>query len=88
MTSGPGRRRLAAAVGIVLGLGLTGAALSTPAVAANATSRIEKRRVDGVKTPTLKWFECAGPGIECATAKVPRDYDHPDGRRSNWHWSG
>jgi pimeloyl-ACP methyl ester carboxylesterase len=74
-------RRLAAGVAIALGLGLAGAGLTAPTTAsgASSTSRVEKRRVDKVKTPKLNWFECAGPGIECATTRVPRDYDQPRG---------
>ena len=30
--------------------------------------------------PTLKWTEC-GDGVECATAKVPRNYARPHGRK-------
>jgi pimeloyl-ACP methyl ester carboxylesterase len=30
--------------------------------------------------PDLEWTPCK-PGFECATAKVPLDYDHPSGRK-------
>ena len=31
--------------------------------------------------PKLDWKPCEKPGFECATAKVPLDYDHPYGRK-------
>jgi hypothetical protein len=31
-------------------------------------------------SPHLDWTPCK-PGFECATAKVPLDYDHPSGRK-------
>ena len=30
--------------------------------------------------PRLDWQPC-DPGFECATARVPLDYDHPNGRK-------
>jgi pimeloyl-ACP methyl ester carboxylesterase len=30
--------------------------------------------------PRLRWADC-GDGFQCATAKVPLDYDHPNGQR-------
>ncbi|GAA3616282.1 alpha/beta hydrolase [Microlunatus ginsengisoli] len=74
------RRRVFVGTALLLSLGLAGAGLAAPAAsAADATSAVEKHRVDSVKTPKLDWFECAGTGIECATAKVPLDYDQPKG---------
>ncbi|MGA8995662.1 MAG: alpha/beta hydrolase [Nocardioidaceae bacterium] len=42
-----------------------------PAVASRAST-------DGVPTPTLDWYPCLGKA-ECATSRVPLDYDDPDG---------
>src|SRR5688572_2349490 len=30
--------------------------------------------------PRLRWSPCGGAGAECATARVPLDYDKPHGR--------
>lgn len=35
--------------------------------------------VGGTVPPTLRWSACGG-GFQCATARVPLDYDQPDGR--------
>jgi hypothetical protein len=34
----------------------------------------------GPPVPDLRWRDCDG-GFECATAKVPLDYDHPYGAK-------
>ena len=52
------------------------AASGTPA----RTSAAERRRVDAVRTPKLNWFSCYSWG-QCATAKVPLDYDQPNGKQ-------
>ena len=46
--------------------------------AGDATSAIEKRRVDAVPTPKLGWYPCF-QGAECATVRLPLDYDKPKG---------
>jgi pimeloyl-ACP methyl ester carboxylesterase len=55
---------------------------ATPSVARAAkvdtTSPLERRRVDSVPTPKLRWYKCYGYA-ECATARVPLDYDQPRG---------
>ena len=60
------------------------ASASPPAAASGAagdrTSSVERRRVDAVATPKLRWYSCYGWG-ECATAKVPLDYDRPHGKQ-------
>jgi pimeloyl-ACP methyl ester carboxylesterase len=43
------------------------------------TSARERRRVDSVRTPKLRWYKCYG-WAQCATARLPLDYDHPHGR--------
>jgi pimeloyl-ACP methyl ester carboxylesterase len=55
----------------------TGTASAVRAVAAR-TGATEARRVDRVKTPKIKWYPCYG-WAQCATVKVPRDYDRPAG---------
>jgi pimeloyl-ACP methyl ester carboxylesterase len=58
-----------------LGLLATAVALlasALPAVATAAPSR-------SAPIPRLSWQDC-GDGFECATARVPLDYDRPDGR--------
>jgi len=44
------------------------------------TSDLERRRVDSVRTPALHWYPCYTWG-QCATAKVPLDYDRPYGKQ-------
>jgi pimeloyl-ACP methyl ester carboxylesterase len=63
---------VAAGVALVGGLP-TAMAKEAPAA---KTSALEARRVDSVKTPKLGWYSCYGAG-ECATVKVPMDYDNP-----------
>jgi pimeloyl-ACP methyl ester carboxylesterase len=48
---------------------------------ADVTSVVERRRVDGVATPRLRWKACRdlSPRAECATVKLPLDYDAPRG---------
>jgi pimeloyl-ACP methyl ester carboxylesterase len=58
----------------------------TPAATAAAakgatTSAAEKRRVDRLKTPKLDWYKCYQVA-QCATVKVPLDYDNPGGAKT------
>ena len=48
------------------------------------TSKAERIRVDGVKTPKPKWFNCSplAAGAQCATVKLPLDYDNPAGAKT------
>lgn len=75
----------------LLGAGLAGSLLAgaaavpasavSPAVTAAAaavTSQREAERVDRVPTPKLRWYACRG-GAQCATVRLPLDYDEPDG---------
>jgi pimeloyl-ACP methyl ester carboxylesterase len=62
-----------------------GAASAAPAVSAasasgDRTNAAERRRVDSVATPKLRWYSCYGWG-QCTTAKVPLDYDRPHGKQ-------
>src|SRR5580765_1294082 len=34
----------------------------------------------GAATPKLVWADC-GDGLQCATARVPLDHDHPNGKK-------
>ncbi|MER7418034.1 alpha/beta fold hydrolase [Micromonospora peucetia] len=84
----PRRNRSLAAAGIA-GVLLAGAAVA-PATAApspagggrpvtsDRTSPQEARRVDRVPTPDLDWYACYDYA-ECATVRLPRDYDKPNG---------
>ncbi|WP_342372467.1 alpha/beta fold hydrolase [Propioniciclava soli] len=71
-----GRRTLASAL-----LALTClATVTVPPLAADAaptTSARERARVDTVPTPTLAWEPCELG--ECATVRLPLDYDEPGG---------
>jgi pimeloyl-ACP methyl ester carboxylesterase len=56
-----------------------GAAAVTIAKGHATTSARERKRVDSVRTPKLNWYKCYG-WAQCATARVPLDYDDPRGR--------
>ncbi|MFI0411163.1 alpha/beta hydrolase [Actinomadura sp. 3N508] len=80
-------RILAAGAAAALVPALAGTALADPgtpgaggraALAADTTSPAEKKRVDSVPTPKLGWYPCYG-SAECATVRVPLDYDAPKG---------
>ncbi|HEY7271345.1 MAG TPA: alpha/beta hydrolase [Actinoplanes sp.] len=57
----------------------------TPAAAtagpAARTAPAEARRVDRVRTPKLRWYSCYA-WAQCATTKVPLDYDRPYGKQT------
>jgi pimeloyl-ACP methyl ester carboxylesterase len=59
------------------------ATAATAAAAAKGarTSPAEARLVDRVRTPRLHWYACYG-WAQCATAKVPLDYDRPWSRQT------
>ena len=66
---------------------LSSAALATAAAdtaarsaAGDRTGATERRRVDSVAAAKLRWYSCYGWG-QCATAKVPLDYDQPHGKQ-------
>ncbi|MBQ1072471.1 alpha/beta fold hydrolase [Micromonospora sp. C31] len=84
----PRRNRSIAAAGIA-GVLLAGAAVAPAAAApspaggdrpvtSDQTSPQEARRVDRVPTPKLDWYACYDYA-ECATVRLPRDYDQPNG---------
>ncbi|MFI6072701.1 alpha/beta fold hydrolase [Actinoplanes sp. NPDC051343] len=78
----PSRLLAAAAAGLALaGTLIAPATASAAAPGAYAlTGATERRRVDSVKTPKLNWYSCYDWG-QCATAKVPLDYDSPNGKQ-------
>ncbi|SDT78322.1 alpha/beta hydrolase [Actinoplanes derwentensis] len=45
------------------------------------TSAAERRRLDKLPTPKLGWYKCYQTA-ECATVKVPLDYDKPKGAKT------
>ncbi|WP_433826659.1 alpha/beta hydrolase [Actinoplanes sp. CA-015351] len=56
----------------------------TPAAEASkaaTTSKAERKRLDKLPTPKLGWYKCYGTA-ECATVKVPLDYDKPKGAKT------
>lgn len=71
-------------------LAMEGSVLSAPTVQMpkktthDQTSKAERKRVDGVKTPQPKWFNCSplAPGSQCTTVKLPLDYDNPHGAKT------
>ncbi|GAA2482932.1 alpha/beta fold hydrolase [Winogradskya humida] len=54
---------------------------SSSAARSAVTGETEARRVGRVATPKLHWYACYG-WAQCATAKVPLDYDHPYGAQT------
>lgn len=48
------------------------------------TSKLERKRVDAVKTPKPQWFTCKAfaPGAECTSVALPLDYDNPRGAKT------
>lgn len=88
------RRLIAVASAAALAAGLLATPSGPPARAAgpldtarvstaakhDVTSKRERRRSKAVKTPRLRWYSCYGYA-KCASVKVPRDYDHPKGKK-------
>jgi pimeloyl-ACP methyl ester carboxylesterase len=74
------RRLLAAGLAAAVFVGL----LPAPAQGVDATARsartsaTEKRRVDRIATPRLRWYQCYD-WAQCATVRLPLDYDRPHG---------
>ena len=80
--------RLGVAVLTTLALAAPLAATTSSAAPARAdtTKRSEARRVDRVPTPRPKWFDCSnyfGPRTQCATVRLPLDYDRPRGAKTD-----
>ena len=58
------------------GSGTSKAALIVAALALVLTPATAASGDTGARTPRLAWAAC-GNGFECATARVPLDYDRP-----------
>jgi len=74
----PLRPRLIGAVTAALVTAALFVAPGSAVAAGDATSELERQRVDSVPAPALAWFTCYGKA-QCATAQLPLDYDEPDG---------
>ncbi|WP_430783676.1 alpha/beta hydrolase [Actinoplanes sp. G11-F43] len=79
------RSRFFAAGMLSAAVAVTGA-VAVPATAQAAgktatTSAAERRRLDKLPTPKLGWYKCYQTA-ECATVKVPLDYDDPKGPKT------
>ena len=59
---------------------LAGSPTAAAKTALAKTSAQEAKRVDSVKTPKPRWYACYSYA-ECATVKLPRDYDRPSGAK-------
>jgi len=85
-----GRRILTVAVTTVALVGPVGALAPAGAVTkptaltstSDRTSTTEARRVDRVPTPKLAWYDCYDTGAQCATVRLPLDYDQPNGAKT------
>jgi pimeloyl-ACP methyl ester carboxylesterase len=77
-----GKRLVTTAVaGVMLAALAAVPAAAAPAAQSRAvdqTSALERKRVDSVKTPKLGWYKCYDTA-ECATTRLPLDYDSPKG---------
>jgi len=74
--------RIFLAAGLVAGVVVAGAAAPASAAArSDKTSAKEAKRVDRVPTPKLGWYKCYDVA-ECATTKLPMDYDNPKGAKT------
>jgi pimeloyl-ACP methyl ester carboxylesterase len=67
----------AAALALAAGALQLGGSVAT-AKSATFSPRAEAAKMDAIPTPRLDWYSCFQTA-ECATAKVPRDYDSPAG---------
>ncbi|GIF10191.1 alpha/beta hydrolase [Actinoplanes teichomyceticus] len=60
---------------------VAGSSVAAEAASPARTSKIESKRVDSVPTPKLGWYKCYEIA-ECATVKLPLDYDKPKGAKT------
>ncbi|BFU43924.1 alpha/beta hydrolase [Krasilnikovia sp. MM14-A1004] len=72
------RTLIAGAAGLLLSGLAVGPAAAAGSPASATTSALERKRVDSVKTPKLGWYKCYDTA-ECATTRLPLDYDNPKG---------
>jgi pimeloyl-ACP methyl ester carboxylesterase len=68
------------ALALAGGISLLGGAGPASAKSAAFSAKAEAAKMDAIKTPKLDWFKCLQTA-ECATVKVPRDYDKPKGAK-------
>ncbi|MEV6342299.1 alpha/beta hydrolase [Actinoplanes sp. NPDC051851] len=68
-----------AAVAVAASIAVPSAAQAYATAA--VTSKAERKRVDSVPTPKLGWYKCYDIA-ECATVKLPLDYDKPKGAKT------
>lgn len=78
----PTRRFAATALSACIALALSTTFMvapiaTAPAYASSPASSVEARRIDRLPTPQLDWTPCDYG--ECATMRVPLDYDEPNG---------
>ena len=75
---------LSASLSAAVGIALPSPANAESAPASDLTSVVEARRVDRVPAPKLGWFSCStfAAGADCATVKLPLDYDQPNGAKT------
>lgn len=64
--------------------GATAGPAASPAVTTAVTKAAptENQKLNRVTTPRLAWFNCYGDA-QCATVKLPLDYDQPKGKTTN-----
>jgi pimeloyl-ACP methyl ester carboxylesterase len=74
------RKRFRRVVPALLAGGLVAALLGVPAAGAVAPGPTAASAGGGAPVPQLRWSDC-GDGFQCATARVPLDYDHPNGAK-------
>lgn len=76
------RRTVAAVSALALTAGMLqlGGAGAAAAKTTAFSAKVEAAKMDAIKTPKLDWFKCYQTA-ECATVKVPRDYDKPAGAK-------
>lgn len=72
----PTRHRRHLVAGATIALAALAGAVFTSEAAAGARSGDSLAASSGIATPKLSWSDC-GEGLQCATARVPLDYDHP-----------
>ena len=71
---------MGAALALTIGLLPLAAGTAAQAEESSFSAAAEAKLVDAVPTPKLDWYRCLDIA-ECVTVKVPRDYDHPKGKK-------
>ena len=79
------QRRILAGAAVVGVAALVSGAMASGASAVTRHTKAPSQQAStlgqqrGPRVPTLTWSDC-GNGLQCSTAEVPLDYDHPRGR--------